>query len=292
MAVKRAVDLMNAEIPQNTFWLEPRILPFGGRFVIAAETKLGKSFVSLSLAAGLTHGGAILGERTGITAPHACRILLVDTELGEHRLQENFRHVLYGKETLISDRFFYVSKEPDLFLDTAEGMRRLNAYVQDCKPNVVILDPIGKFMANMDENSPRDMNVLSNSIDKLLAVGKAWGMAAIITHHTRKASHDSRGNKVSDDLDIDNITGASKWKNYADAILMLGHKEVRARNPHYWWTLGGRWTLRHGPEPPDLVISINRDNDRKVKYFGGASAAPAVPAAPALSPLPSSKGKT
>lgn len=215
-------------------------------------------------------GGAIFGERSGLVAPHPCRVLLVDAELGEHRLQENAIHVLSGKEDPIENRFFYLSKESDLFLDTTLGMSKIENFVKDVRPHIIILDPIGKFIDGWDENSNQHMNTLFNRLDKILAIGKEWGMALIITHHTRKVSYDSRGSKVSNDLDPDSITGSSKWKNYADTVLMLGNKEVRSRKP-YWWTLEGGWTVRHGPELDNLLLSVNKGDTRQVRYFGGGS---------------------
>lgn len=269
---------MRSALPDNTFWIEPKILPHGGKLVIAAAQKTGKSFISLGLCEGLTQGGPIFGERSGITAPQPCRVLLVDAELGEHRLQENFRYVFGGVEGKIEDRLFYLSKEQDLFLDSPKGMAKLENFIRDVRPHIVILDPIGKFMDTWDENSNQHMNSLLNRLDKILAIGAEWGMAMIITHHTRKVSYDSKGVKVSNDLDPDSITGASKWKNYADSVLMIGHKEIRARNPQ-WWTLEGGWTLRHGPEPANIVLSVNKGDTRQVRYFGGGSSN-AVAAAP------------
>lgn len=292
MPLKDIVDLMAEELPKDTFWIEPRILPHGGKLAIAAPQKAGKSFTLLSLAAGLVRGGQIFGKGSWLYAPHSCRVLLVDAELGEHRLQENARLVMSGSDAPSKGAFFYTSRERGLCLDTPEGVRKLMNYVADCKPQVLILDPISRLLETADENSHQHMGTVLNRIDDILAIGKPWGMSVIITHHTRKAQHE-RGLKVSNDLDIENIRGAlgAKLKDFADAIIVLGNKEIRAHSPHSWWTLDAAWELRHGPQPPNTVLALNRNNDRKVTYFGGGGpSAPVVPAATGLSPLPSAKG--
>lgn len=269
-------ELLHEELPAESFWIEPRVLPFGGKMILAGNSKLGKSFCTLSIARALTLGESPFGQDSGLWVPKPARVLMVDCELGKHRLQENARHVFKGRENSFKNMFGYVSKIPQVQLDTVDGQQLLAGYIRQFKPEILILDPIGKLHSK-DESDNQAVNTLFTTMDKLLALGAAWNMALIITHHSKKPPSDSKYAAQYDELDVNNaLRGGAKWHNDPDAIVTIGNRASLNSSPHASWRINARWMLRHGPELEEMVLSVNQQNDRRVRFLANASGA--VPA--------------
>jgi hypothetical protein len=260
---KRIAKLLSEELPEAPYWIQPYLLPLSGVMLVGGLTKIGKSFVLMEMARALALGKSPFGCSS--LQASQCRVLLVECEVGERSLKQRFSGIL-KKDNIqeIEDHLWYVSKDPYLILNEERGQDRLRAYLEQIKPQVLILDPIGK-LHTLDENSNSCIAELFNIIDRLVDMGrKECGLSVIFSHHFGKPA---RGNflEAQDPLDIYNFRGASKWVDNPDTVVTLSDCGPLSTE-HKAWRLRSRWITRHGPEIPDMYLTVNKENRGEVLF--------------------------
>ena len=252
-------DLVAKEIIDEPAWIGSYLLPKGGRLLFGGETKCGKSFLLLELARALSL----------VHPPFACdlfpvndgaRVLVVEQELGEKGLQDRVRRIFSDSST--GDRLWYVSKVPQIQLNSMEGRDLLCRLIDQTECNVLMLDPIGKCHT-YDENSNTDIARLWSHLETIQWQYRAESLSLVISHHFGKPSTDPK--YVRDPLDINNFRGASKWISDPDTIVAV-QKLGAIVGPHKAWRLKVGFTLRHGEELPPMILTVNRDDDRRVLF--------------------------
>lgn len=259
------VDLMRREIPPEPCWIEPGVLPKGGKLLFGGHAKIGKSFVMLQLGADLATGEVPLCC-PHFTVPHPVKVLLVEKELATLGLQLRTKTAFTKRNVeLLESNFYYSSRESRLRLDTVEGHKAFYELIAEVKPEVLLLDPIGK-MHTLDENSNSDISELFDVMDQFLNFGKAWGMSLIFSHHFGKPPKDARFEH--DPLDPYNFRGASKWFDDPDTLVTLS-RTGNLPVDHLAWRLVSRWTTRQSEPPPDLYFTVNANKDLRVIYERG-----------------------
>lgn len=80
-----------------------------------------------------------------------------------------------------------------LKLDNDEGVRKLRAAVDKCKPDIVFIEPFRSLWKG-EENSATDMNLV---IDNIIALATDFDCAVILSHHERKSGAGEDGEKMS-----------------------------------------------------------------------------------------------
>lgn len=252
-------DLVTKEIPDEPAWIGPALLPQGGRLLFGGETKLGKSWVLLELARALSLVTAPFNLDTFQVEPGA-RVLIVEQELGEQGLQKRVKAIFTGHST--GDRLWYVSRVPQLQLNSLEGRDLLCRLIDQTECNILMLDPIGKCHT-YDENSNTDIARLWAHLETIQWQYRAASLSLVISHHFGKPSTDPKYRR--DPLDINNFRGASKWISDPDTLVAV-HKLGPIAGPHEAWRLRVGFTLRHGKGVPDMILTVNKDDDRRVLF--------------------------
>lgn len=254
-------SLIEAELPKRPQWIQP-ILPVSGTLVFGGPAKSYKSFVLLELARALSTG----------TSPFFCdkfkvfepvKVLLIEQELGKYGLQTRVQKIFELEDkTIYGPRLWYVSKVPEMQLDSKEGREILFDLVEQVKPNVLILDPIGR-MHGYDENKADQIQSLFTALEQLIKAFNKQEMSIIISHHFGKLSSDP--DKARDPLDPYNLRGSSKFFDNADSLITI----QRARSlglPHKAYELKMRFETRQDEGLPDFLMTVNEDNDLRVKF--------------------------
>jgi RecA-family ATPase len=260
-------DLLTRTLTAEPAWIEPSILPKRGKLLFGGHAKIGKSFVMLDLARALAAGEAPFANPI-LYVPKPVRVLLIEKELGLIELQKRGAAVMDDVPRMLRrENLFYVSQEPLLKLDTRQGYETILRLVEEIKPNVLLLDPIGK-MHNMDENSNTDISKLFEKLEGLMKAGRDQDMSLVISHHFAKPK---MGPDAMDPLSPYNFRGASKWFDDPDTLVTM-HKGQEHRSPHKWWTLKTRFETRRGEPPEDMNLSVNEHDDFRVRFKNLVSA--------------------
>lgn len=279
-------DLLLKQFPPERFWINPYV-PKRSIILVGAAAKSGKSFLMSSMVHAGLFGTPLFVPEPGNqslripvgwnqpAAPTPFRTLIIDKELGEQTFQARMATILErdwtqnrtATEAAIRDRIFYHSKdsggdnEAVLTFATREGKKAIIQLVNDVKPNLLILDPIGK-MHHYDENSAEGIQRLYDDIEEVQAEGKSQDMSIIMTHHFSKPAK-MNGSVVGDMLDPYNFRGSSKWFDLPDGLMMLHRRNVTVRTTS-WWELDMRFKPRHGADMPDTRLSVNALGDCRI----------------------------
>jgi len=204
--------------------------------------------------------------------PAPVKVLAIEQELKllgtKARLEDLFKTCPTGERALLHENFHLISGEPRMQLSTEDGRAEILHAVQQVKPGVLILDPIGKMMAGWDENRAEQMSMLFLELAKLIKVGETWGMSLIVSHHFGKPPRNAEGRAGYDALDPYNFRGSSKFVDDPDTLVTVERRGAISK-PWKAWNIHTRWETRRGEPPPgDLRYSVNRDDDLRVRYEG------------------------
>lgn len=256
-------SLLDKKLPTVASYISGNTLPKGGTLLFGGDSKIGKSFLALNMVNSLATG-INLYNCNHITCEE-CKVLLVEQEIGERGLQERGVKI-YANSNLekLGRNFHYVTKVENLLLNKLEGQKILRDLVSEIKPNVLILDPIGK-LHTCDENDASEIGSLFTFFDKMKTVNPETDMAVVLTHHFKKMSKDMFG-RSGDKLDPHNFRGSNRWFSDPDTIITVQKLQQFVTPTHKWWTVRTRWSLRQEEEPDDMVFSINEKNDCQVRY--------------------------
>lgn len=231
--------------------------------------KIGKTFVATSLARSLSVGERLF-ESPLFWTPEVARVLLIEQELGEAGLKKRVVPVFRDLEPKkYADNLWYVSKIPELLLDQPDGRKILWDLVEAVQPNVVILDPMGQIH-QYDENDNTAVGKLFSHFEQLKADFKKNDLSLVISHHFGKPLR-GRDAESYDPLDPQNFRGSSRWFGNPDTIVTFDRGK-NLKTFHTAWELRARFTLRHGEELPDMLLTVNEKQDLRVRYHGGTKA--------------------
>lgn len=258
----RLSDLIKTEFPPQQDWVGPGVLPKSCKMIFGGCTKIGKTFFLTNLGKALA-----LGE-----SPFNCpwlkiekptKVLYIDHELKPFGLQQRVLPLFTERELKrIEEQFWYVSGRTEIHFSSVEGRKYLERLIAETKPEVLILDPIGK-MHFFDENSSPEINKLMKHLEDLIAQGREWGMSLVFAHHFGKPNRDPQYEK--DPLDHYNFRGASKWCDDQDA-LVTAHRYEELATSYEAWRVKTRWLLRHAQSLPDMHFTVNAKDDRFVRF--------------------------
>ena len=181
----------------------------GTKMIMYGRYKAYKSMLGLDLAFSLTTGKSWIGFKT---PPGGASVLYLQLEIG---------YELFGSRLRKADAFRDISKhliQPLSFwtqhwlkVDQPEGLKLVEHYVEELKPDVVIIDPLYKIVTG-NLLTVLDMQKLVDALDIL--IGK-FGVSVILISHTRKGMMDM-GEWGSDDL-----IGSFVFSAWADTIIKV-----------------------------------------------------------------------
>lgn len=220
--------------PQIPELVSPGIVVRGGKTVIFGEEKLGKSILAQQLGYCLSSGSAWVGFTTAMTSA-----IVLQAEIPPKEFKDRF---------LLMDPHF----PPGQFLglastltppkmDVDQGFKELLAICQKYHPQVLILDPLYRFISIIE---PLQLSRFYDRVDSLLS--QFSGMSIIVVAHSRKKQHDDKGNIIHSGPN--DLWGPRSQQWYFDSIIELrGDPSVIERTLHF--------TLRHARSyvPPKLI---------------------------------------
>lgn len=262
--------LSEKTFPEVSSYIDPKILPLGSTLGIYGDSKVGKSFLLLNMARALGTGENLYDIKEMPTKE--CKVLYVEQEVGEISLQDRTKRICYKVDPQkLGDNLYYVSKIPEIQLDTYEGQQIIKDLLNEVRPNVLILDPIGK-LHGYEENSNSQIGDLFKTFEEFKKINESDNLSIVYAHHTKKPSY-VQGGPPPDPLDPHRARGSSRWFSDPDTIIMCD-RTYEEKNPWERWRVKMRIILRHGAGPEDFVVKVNwdqfqdwNDGDLRVKFF-------------------------
>lgn len=284
-------QLIRKGIPENEFWIGGDVLPKGTKMIFGGGAGIGKSMLMLELARGLALGSAPF-DYPNMPVPRPAKVLIIEHELKEYGMIKRGAQMYKSDEELdaIASNIEVISGETDINFSDAAGFQLLCDIVAWHKPEVLFLDPIGKMHYN-NENDAAGMAKMFHQLDQLILIGRSQGMSLIFSHHFGKPPKGEYA-KDYDPLDIYNFRGSSKFKDDPDTRVSVNQTKFLAK-PYKAWEIQTRWLTRQGEGPPDLLMTVNEQNDLRVrfrkemKHFDGIAPLPPITSAtPKVIPPP------
>lgn len=232
-----AAELMAADFPEPRFAI-PGIVPEGLTF-FAGAPKLGKSWLALNLAVAVSAGGKALGS----LPVERGEVLYLSLEDPPRRLKQRLS-MLLGFEAPPQGLHFETQWERT----TDGGADRLQAWLKDhpeCR--LVIIDVFARIRPRVPEKVDR-YTADYEAAAPIKALADQYGVAALILHHTRKASAEDFLESVSGTNGLagaaDTITVLRRARGRADAELHVTGRDVEEQRLALKFSpLIGSWTL-------------------------------------------------
>ncbi|MBA7518738.1 hypothetical protein ES705_10811 [subsurface metagenome] len=215
-----ATDLIKSDIPEEKMIIGNGLLPEVGFMVIGAYSKEGKTLLCLQLSLNLISGTPFLGQ---FDVKDHNKVLYIYGENTEPGLKTYLKRQIKGfKEKAgieIGDRelnnLVYLNGRNFSF-GSEKNLGELRAYLMKENFNVIILDPLGRFI-NFDINRGENILRFLNGLDTLGS--QAW----VIIHHLRKPDF-----KTDSDIEaIHRLAGSSNLGNYCESFISLEREDIK-----------------------------------------------------------------
>lgn len=218
------------------------LLPKGGRMVIGAQPKSFKSMLALNIAYDLAEGSDVLGIWP---VKQPLTVLVIEQEIGPYRLKDRLANIDKARRgSLAYQNLYVVSKNAEICLDSEEGLRQICTHIEQCHPDVLVLDPLRKFHSQ-DEDSSTDMVKVFRKLD---ALQEKYNLTTLIVHHAGKRS-ESR-----DATSPEALRGSSEIFADGDTFLMIEQpikNDVTVLRLHF--------RLRSAADPHPLVVKFDEN---------------------------------
>lgn len=212
------LDELLSQPTDSAYYLSWPLIPRGGRILIGAPTKHYKSMLTLNLAYDLAEGSPLLGltKEDGSplwTVKRPLSVLYGEKEIGRYRLQERLRriHATRGGE-LALENLHFEPKGNQIMLDSEHGINELRKRLDECQPDILVIDPFRKFHSS-DEDSSTEMVKVVYTLD---AIQRDYrDLTTIILHHTGKRS------EFRSPTDPESLRGSSLIFDDCDTAIMI-----------------------------------------------------------------------
>lgn len=198
LALVRLADVQRVDVS----WLWPPYIPSGKVTIVEGEEGVGKTWFTHALAATVSSGNGFPPDFMRC-APANVLMLSAEDSLDDTIKP---RLVACGADT---ERVYAVNEA--LALDE-EGLKRLEFYIAEVEPALVIIDPVFAYTpARTDINSANQSRAISAA---LAHIAEKWGCAFLLVRHIGKAR--GYGDPRSAGL------GSIDWRAAARSVLLVG----------------------------------------------------------------------
>jgi hypothetical protein len=186
------LDMLLAEPDEPATYRVDRLWPAGGRVILSAQRKAGKTTCTANLLRSLADGAPFLGCYQVTPLPDGATVFAIDTEMSRRMLRQ-----WYGDQRISHPERIHVEPLRAAvasfnLLDAARRARWAQA-IRERQATVLVLDCIGPVLAaaGLDENSSLDVGRFLAALEELLA--DAGAAEAAVVHHMGHAAERSRG---------------------------------------------------------------------------------------------------
>ena len=246
-------DLISPKPPRRNY-VETNFIPVSSKVLMGGLAKVGKSFCCMELARALATGTPLFHSgRFPVVGP--VKVLLCDKELGPYSLGERLQTYFAGANEealrLASANIVAVSGNPEFKFDDYACRRSITQHLDEIRPNVMIVDPVSKFMSGSDQDND-DVRRFLEFMDVLVERFRdSTGLSIVMSHHFRKPNVDYKGNLVDPGSSY-NFRGGSRWYDDMDSLVTVQRHDVDEAS----WLLECEAEFRHGQSPPTFWLDV------------------------------------
>jgi hypothetical protein len=227
-------------------WMVDQLFTVGSNGWVAAEPKVGKSWIVLELVYALTTGMPFLG-RFAVKQPR--RVIYIQEEDSEQRVARRFRKLLRGtpERGLPTDEYLRWSVRVGFKIDSQAWVNRLREELIAFPAEVVVLDVFNR-LHSLEENKQADMTRVLNT---LMDFNRIFGCAFIVVHHNRKpqAGSEARANQM--------IRGSGVLAGWGECSLYLRRDKQKD-------TIIVTPESKDAPEMDDFVVKLTDIDEQSV----------------------------
>jgi hypothetical protein len=228
--IEDVCDMMARSIPRPPQLIEG-FMHRGEKAMLGGASKSYKSWASLHIAMAVASGRPIWGRNT-----IRDRVLFLNLEIPDWHFRERVEHVRSACNAKIEPGQFFQITTRGKQIDATTLRMELARYA-DKGLGLIVVDPLYKLTADLDENSVGDMGKV---LAQLEAIASETGAGILIPAHFAK------GNSAAKEA-IDRISGSGVFARDADAIhTITKHQQADC------YTLAS--TLRSMPPRDDVVL--------------------------------------
>lgn len=242
--VELLTDFLGLDLGEAEYRIDG-LLPAGGRAMLAAQFKAGKSTLIGNLIRSLADGEVFLGEHDTTTAPGP--VVLLDTELDRRMLQDWYTRQGIDR----TDRVALVSLRGRLssfdILDPA-GLAEWAAIIGELQPSVVILDCLRPVLDALGLDEDKEAGKFLVAFDELL--DRCGATEAVVVHHMGHNGERARG--------------SSRLRDWPDVEWRLMREDPEDPASPRYFTAYGRDVDR-----PEAALTFNPSLGR-LTIFGGS----------------------
>lgn len=244
-------------VPRELRWLWYPYIPMGTATMIFGAGGIGKSHIACEIAARVTTGDGLPGQR-GSRRPQKVLIMSAEDD-PEVVLQP--RLVRAGADL----QNIFIPEQP--FVLDQRGIDSMEQFMRACAATVVFIDPIVAYMGGkMDMNR---MNEVRSLTAPLTRAGRDTESAVIIVHHSRKGTEGEDFERAAGSVDFINAVRSTLYVAKApDGTRVMRHvkSNYAALGPTLAYEFGGDDDFRW----------LGEFDDNAVMQPKGAKAAEAV----------------
>jgi hypothetical protein len=206
-------------LPDPPDWLFPGLLEAGTCAILAAEPKVGKTWLTFDLGISLATGQTVLDAWT----PRVRGTSLYYSPEGGHRSRHGrIAGLCWGRgldPAAVLPSLLFIDARLDLGADG--HAERLAATVDATKARLVVIDPLVSAHLGIDENSAGDVMRVLNPLRDMI-VARPW-CSLIVAHHSNKSAKTQA-------LSL-GIRGSSAIGGWWDSLIILRRKDDDSDGP-------------------------------------------------------------
>lgn len=187
-------DFLAVERPALVYHIHG-LLPAGGKMLITAPAKAGKTFLALETGMALATGNI---EWLGLRFGEPCKVLLIQPELSDTLLAARIKAILreappeIDRGAILKNFSIVESAGGRPNLATKEGRMRAEKAIERTGAEVLICDPLYMLFPGLEENAADQM---TKALDYISGLCERFHCAVVLVHHHGKGGQ-SRGSSV------------------------------------------------------------------------------------------------
>ncbi len=168
--------------PEPISWLWQDRIPFGKLTIIAGDPGLGKSFITLEVAARLSTGTPWPG---GGGRPEKGDVIIMTAEDGLADTVRPRLDAMHADVTRIHALTGVPCESGERSFRLTEDISKLEAAIQSTGAKLVILDPLNAYLAGVDSHKAAEVRSV---LAPLAAMAERTGVAVLVVHHLNKGN--------------------------------------------------------------------------------------------------------
>ncbi len=210
--------------PPDDRWLVEPLWTAESVGLLAANPKIGKTWLAVEFAIAVATGGKVLGR---FPARQTGPVLFFGAEDDPSDLRIRFDAVADARGVDLEHAPLLLLDVPALSLQRRDQFERLRATVADVSPRLLVLDPFVRI-ADVDENSSTEVSALLGS---LRALQREFALSVLLVHHMRKAPSRQLSQRLRGSSDFAAWHDSALFLTSARDNLQLTVEHRRARAP-------------------------------------------------------------